>query len=48
MKVIFRSWPSTLVLAWYAPMCWVMPPASWATTFVRLIASSSLVLPWST
>src|SRR5262245_7672694 len=29
-------------------MCWVMPPASPATTFVRRIASSSEVLPWST
>ena len=29
-------------------MCWVMPPASPATTFVSRIASSSEVLPWST
>ena len=29
-------------------MCWVMPPASRATSLVFLIASSSLVLPWST
>ena len=29
-------------------MCWVMPPASRATTLVCLMASSSLVLPWST
>ena len=29
-------------------MCWVMPPASPATTLVLRIASSSEVLPWST
>ena len=29
-------------------MCWVMPPASPATTLVLRIASSSVVLPWST
>ncbi len=29
-------------------MCWVMPPASPATTFASRIRSSSLVLPWST
>ena len=29
-------------------MCWVMPPASPATTSVSRIASSSEVLPWST
>ena len=29
-------------------MCWVMPPASPATTSVSRIASSSDVLPWST
>ena len=29
-------------------MCWVMPPASPATTFVWRMASSSDVLPWST
>ena len=29
-------------------MCWVMPPASVATTAVSRIASSSVVLPWST
>ena len=29
-------------------MCWVMPPNSPATTSVSRIASSSLVLPWST
>jgi hypothetical protein len=33
---------------WYAPMCWVIPPASRAVTFVERIASSRLVLPWST
>src|SRR3989344_2116220 len=29
-------------------MCWVMPPASFSATLVLRIASSSLVLPWST
>ena len=29
-------------------MCWVMPPASPATTSVERMASSSEVLPWST
>ena len=29
----------------YAPMCWVMPPASRSATFVSRIASSSVVLP---
>ena len=29
-------------------MCWVMPPASPAATWVSRIASSSEVLPWST
>src|SRR4051794_32022570 len=29
-------------------MCWVIPPASPATTAVSRIASSSVVLPWST
>ncbi len=29
-------------------MCWVMPPASPATTSVERIRSSSRVLPWST
>ena len=43
-KVIFR--PSTSV--WYAPMCCVIPPASVSTTAVSRIASSSVVLPWST
>ena len=43
-KVIFR--PSTS--AWYAPMCCVIPPASVSTTAVSRIASSSVVLPWST
>ena len=31
-----------------APMCWVMPPLSPEATFVSRIASSRLVLPWST
>src|SRR6266700_3299855 len=42
MKVILRSSPSTSVVTWYAPMCWVMPPASRAARLVCLIASSSL------
>ena len=29
-------------------MCWVIPPASVSTTDVSRIASSSVVLPWST
>ena len=29
-------------------MCWVMPPASLSTTAVSRMASSSVVLPWST
>ncbi len=29
-------------------MCWVMPPASVSTTEALRIASSSVVLPWST
>ena len=32
----------------YAPMCWVMPPASPSATLALRIASSSDVLPWST
>ena len=44
MNVMSRS-PTC---AWYAPMCWVMPPNSPATTSVSRIESSSLVLPWST
>ena len=31
-----------------APMCWVMPPRSPAATLVERMASSRLVLPWST
>ena len=31
-----------------APMCWVIPPRSPAATVVDRIASSRLVLPWST
>ena len=50
------SWPgvsrkTTLRLptsTWYAPMCWVMPPASPAATVVSRMASRSEVLPWST
>ena len=33
---------------WYAPMCWVIPPASVSTTLALRMASSSVVLPWST
>ena len=33
---------------WYAPMCCVIPPASVSTTALLRIASSSVVLPWST
>ena len=43
-NVIFRPLTST----WYAPMCCVIPPASVATTRVLRMASSSVVLPWST
>ena len=32
----------------YAPMCWVMPPASPEVTLVLRMASSVEVLPWST
>ncbi len=50
------SWPGVsrktisprLVLTWYAPMCWVMPPASPPVTLVLRMASSKEVLPWST
>ena len=31
-----------------APMCWVMPPRSPAATLDERMASSRLVLPWST
>ena len=41
--MVWSSW-----WTWYAPMCWVMPPASPAATSVSRIASSSEVLPWST
>ena len=44
IKVSGPSGRSTM----YAPMCWVMPPASPATTFALRIVSSNLVLPWST
>ena len=51
------SWPGvsrkttrlpSLVVTSDAPMCWVMPPRSPAATVVERIASSRLVLPWST
>ena len=32
----------------YAPICCVIPPASPSTTFVFLIKSNKVVLPWST
>ena len=44
MNVISRP----LTCAWYAPMCWVIPPNSPETTSVTRIASRSFVLPWST
>ena len=37
------AWPGTSTS--YAPMCWVMPPASVAITLVCRMASSSDVLP---
>ena len=43
-KVIFLS----LIVTWYAPVRWVMPPASPAATSVWRMRSSSVVLPWST
>ena len=48
MKVMARSLPSCSFHTWYAPMCWVMPPASPATTLALRMESSSFVLPWST
>ncbi len=50
------SWPGVsrkttvpcLVSTRYAPMCWVIPPASPATTSLSRILSRSEVLPWST
>ena len=50
------SWPGVsrkvislpLTLTWYAPMCWVMPPASVEVTSEWRIASRMEVLPWST
>ena len=43
-NVIFSPFNDTV----YAPICWVIPPASLAVTFACLIASKSEVLPWST
>ena len=37
-----------LILTIYAPICCVIPPASWLVTSLFLIASKSEVLPWST
>ena len=45
IKVMFLPSPSVTV---YAPMLWVMPPASPLVTLVLRMASSSEVLPWST
>ena len=51
------SWPGvsrntmclpSLVVTSDAPMCWVMPPRSPDATVVERMASSRLVLPWST
>ena len=50
------SWPgvSKKVILWplasttYAPMCWVMPPASLEVTLLWRMASRREVLPWST
>ena len=50
------SWPGvsrkvmtlSLLLTWYAPMAWVMPPASPLVTLVLRMASRMEVLPWST
>ncbi len=47
-NVILRGSPSRLTVTWYAPMRWVMPPASPSMTLVRRMVSSSRVLPWST
>ena len=41
---MFRS----LISTEYAPMCWVMPPASRSATLESRMASSRVVLPWST
>ena len=50
------SWPGVSkkvimprgVSTWYAPICWVIPPASPVATFAARILSSKEVLPWST
>ena len=39
---------SPLIVATYAPMCCVIPPASRSITFVLRIASRREVFPWST
>ena len=44
IKVISDPW----CLTWYAPIFWVIPPSSFSTMLVFLIASRSVVLPWST
>ncbi len=38
----------SVMVTLYAPMCCVMPPASPPATFVMRMASSNVVLPWST
>ena len=49
MKTIWRALPSwSFTSTWWAPMAWVMPPASPAATLVWRMASSREVLPWST
>ncbi len=48
-KVMFASPPSDPTTSTeYAPMCWVMPPASPSATCALRMASSNDVLPWST
>ena len=54
--MVKASWPGVsrntiglpFAMTRYAPMCWVMPPASPSATFSLRIASRSDVLPWST
>ena len=38
----------SFTITWYAPMCWVIPPASVEVTSEWRIASRMDVLPWST
>jgi hypothetical protein len=54
--IVKASWPGvsrnttlrSLTFTAYAPMCCVMPPASRSATRAERMASSSVVLPWST